>query len=311
MHNDKLTSLKFEPILIDYSFLTLGCFTETSPPYFIYLGFDIVCGSASIMNLTAISVERMYAVRFPAKHRDIAHKRSVIVIGVVLVWGSSIAIASLSTLKIMNIWSGYTYFVVVSAFLLPTIVILTSYILIFMTMKARKEQDWRFKQEMRVAVMIGIVIILFLICWFPFFLLNILLYHACPCNNNHYLYPFIPFAKYMHYANSLMNPIIYAYRYPDYRDAFKKLLFNCACNKSQVEKKMQRTASSRSTVSSILPQFNQDEQAREKERQASVSNKSLSIKDTSKQPCSDQRYLLCPQYKPNLGYDVVCQTTAL
>ena len=311
MHNDKLTTLKCELIVIRYSFLTLGCFTETSPPYFIYLGFDIVCGSASIMNLTAISIERMYAVRFPAKHRNIAHKRSVIVIGVVLAWSLSLAIASLSTLKIMNIWSGYTYFVVISAFLLPTFLIITSYILIFMTMKARKEQDWRFKQEMRVAVMIGIVIILFLICWLPFFLLNILLYHACPCDNNHYLYSFIPVAKYMHYANSLMNPIIYAYRYPDYRGALKKLLSNCACNKSKVGKKRQRTASLRSTVSSILPQINQDEQAREKERQGSVSHKRLSIKDTLVLQCSDQRYLLCPQYTPNRGSGVVCQTTAL
>lgn len=295
--------------MIDFSPVS-GQFSENSAPYFIYLGLDIVCGSASIMNLTVISIERMYAVRFPAKHRNISHKRSVIVAGVILVWGLSVILASLSSLKIMNIWSGYTYLVVVFAFVLPTFLIITSYILIFMTMKTRQEQHWRFKQEMRLAVMIGIVIVLFLICWFPFFLLNILLHHACPCSNNHYLYPFIPIVKYMHYANSLMNPIIYAYRYPDYRHAFKKLLFQCACCKEQVIDR-QRTASLRSTLSTIVLQNHQEEQARERDRQLHCSNSKVLVSDAREKRSADERYLLCPSYKPNGGNSAAWQTTSV
>ena len=269
-----------------------------------------MCGSASIMNLTVISIERMYAVRFPAKHRNIAHKRSVIIVGVIMVWSLSIILASLSTLKIMNIWSGYTYLVVVFAFVLPTILIITSYILIFMTMKTRQEQHWRFKQEMRLAVMIGIVIVLFLICWFPFFLLNILLHHACPCRNDHHLYTLIPIVKYMHYANSLMNPIIYAYRYPDYRHAFKKLLFKCACCRAQVVDR-QRTASIRSTLSTVFLQNHQDEQMRDKERQMHCSNNRLSVIDANDKRISDERHLLCPSYTPNRGNAANWQTTSV
>lgn len=254
----------------------------------------------------------MYAVRFPAKHRNIAHKRGVIVAGVILVWGMSILLASLSTLKTMNIWSGYTYLVVAVAFILPTILIITSYILIFLTMKTRQEQHWRFKQEMRLAVMIGIVIVLFLICWFPFFLLNILLHHACPCSNNHYLYPLIPIVKYMHYANSLMNPIIYAYRYPDYRHAFKKMLFKCACCREQVVDR-QRTASIRSTLSSTILQNHQEEQGREREivRHSNQSNSRLSVTDGHGRRFSDERYLLCPSYKPNRTGSATWQTTSV
>ena len=292
--------------------LILGYFLENSAPYYIYLGLDIVCGSASIMNLTVISLERMYAVRFPAKHRNIAHKRGVIVVGVIMVWGLSLALAALSSLKIMNIWPSFTYLVVVVAFILPTVVIITSYILIFLTMKTRQENHWRFKQEMRLAVMIGIVIVLFLTCWFPFFLLNILLHHACPCSNGHYLYPLIPVVKYMHYANSLMNPIIYAYRYPDYRHAFKKLLFKSSCCREQVVER-QRTASIRSTLSSTVLHAHSEDQSREREvlRHVSRAASRLSVADNRDRRFSDERCLLSPSYIPVRVTNGVWQTTSV
>ena len=46
-------------------------FTEKGPVYRVYLMFDIICGVSSILNMTAVSLERCYALRRPMKHRNI------------------------------------------------------------------------------------------------------------------------------------------------------------------------------------------------------------------------------------------------
>ena len=45
------------------------------PLYEFYLKFDIVCGVSSILNLSAISLERCYALLHPIKHRNIRKRK--------------------------------------------------------------------------------------------------------------------------------------------------------------------------------------------------------------------------------------------
>jgi len=77
-------------------------------------------------------------------------------------------------------------------------------------------------KETRLAGMIAIVIVLFFICWLPFFLINILYTYCSPHVCDHALLEkMIPFVKFLHYSNSMMNPIVYAYRNSNYRRVFK------------------------------------------------------------------------------------------
>ena len=46
------------------------------PLYDFYLIFDVICGVSSILNLTAISLERCYALLHPIKHRNIRKRKS-------------------------------------------------------------------------------------------------------------------------------------------------------------------------------------------------------------------------------------------
>ena len=48
-----------------------------SPIYNFYLIFDVICGVSSILNLTAISLERCYALIAPIKHRNIRKSTSL------------------------------------------------------------------------------------------------------------------------------------------------------------------------------------------------------------------------------------------
>ena len=71
-----LISLAIADLLIGTISLPLWIYTKFVPDhpqslYNFYLPFDIVCGVSSILNLTAISLERCYALLHPIKHRNI------------------------------------------------------------------------------------------------------------------------------------------------------------------------------------------------------------------------------------------------
>ena len=51
-------------------------YTFQGPLYDFYLTIDVICGVSSILNLTAISLERCYALLHPIKHRSIWKRKS-------------------------------------------------------------------------------------------------------------------------------------------------------------------------------------------------------------------------------------------
>ena len=57
-----------------YASITLN---YEGPMYKFYLIFDVICGVSSILNLTAISLERCYALIAPIKHRNIRKSTSL------------------------------------------------------------------------------------------------------------------------------------------------------------------------------------------------------------------------------------------
>ncbi|OQV21003.1 Dopamine receptor 1 [Hypsibius exemplaris] len=78
--------------------------------------------------------------------------------------------------------------------------------------------------EHKAAVTLGIIVSVFLGCWAPFFVINIV--HAnCRCINN------ITFKAltWLGYCNSAFNPIIYSIFNQDFRKAFRKLLHFHVC----------------------------------------------------------------------------------
>lgn len=75
-----LISLAIADLLIGTISLPLWVYTKLVPIhpkslYDFYLTFDIVCGVSSILNLTAISLERCYALLHPIKHRNIRKRK--------------------------------------------------------------------------------------------------------------------------------------------------------------------------------------------------------------------------------------------
>ncbi|GAB1607349.1 dopamine receptor 2-like [Argonauta hians] len=101
-------------------------------------------------------------------------------------------------------------------------------------------------KEQKAAKTLGIVVGVFILCWLPFFITNLLLALCKTC----VVHPEIlfPIFTWFGYINSGMNPIIYALSMRDFRRAFSKIIFIC-CPKYGVIRR--QTANDNNTSTSF------------------------------------------------------------
>lgn len=183
---------------------------------------DILFSTASIMNLCAISCDRYIAITSPLRYAQIMTKTRAI-IGLVCLWSYSVTIAT------VNLHRGgyYPVLVFVVSFLLPLTAMIYSYSRIFHAAirQVRRIQPLRqaffFKREIKAAKTLAVVMGVFIVCWTPFFVINILV-QFCP---NLYVKPIMTLAiKLLHYGNSALNPVIYSSTNRDFRNKILRVL---------------------------------------------------------------------------------------
>ena len=196
---------------------------------------DILCGVASILHLCFISLERYVCISSPFTYHD-KMTTSKAVVAILGIWSFSIFMAVLKLI----LWSMpppiYEIVVSVLCFFIPLLIMLVCYMKIYMAARHQikkmiltvhgSPKRFLLSKELKAAKTVGAVIGAFVICWGPFFVLN-LIYGLCkgcsPLPKESVLA-----AKWLHYVNSVLNPIIYACMNKDFRSAFKKLLaFSC------------------------------------------------------------------------------------
>ena len=186
--------------------------------YKIYTVVDVFVGCASIFTLTVIALERAFSVCLPHIHRQVSNKVYYILLA--LIWLLSIVVSCLRFLFEENHLSlqFFFYFLLVS-FAISLSIICISYVVIWFRMKfrfARRDGNKRStEQDKRLAVMLFTVTVVFVFTWMPFQIINIVIFFCEPCRSmpNEVAY----FAKFLHYGNSCVNPIIYSFLVPNFR----------------------------------------------------------------------------------------------
>lgn len=186
---------------------------------------DILFSTASIMNLCAISCDRYIAITSPLRYSQIITKTRAI-IALICLWLYSTFIATIN----LHGGSYYPALVFVVSFLLPLAVMIYSYSRIFLAAlrQARRIQPMRqafyFKREIKAAKTLAIVMGAFIVCWTPFFVMNILVQFI-----RFDVPPIVTVAiKLLHYGNSALNPVIYSSSNRDFRHKILRVL-PCKC----------------------------------------------------------------------------------
>ena len=180
---------------------------------------DILCGTASIMNLAAVSMDRQCAITIPLSYpRLVTSKRAILTILFVWVYATVV-----STLRLAP-WTDqgyYGYFVATTSFFLPLSIMIIMYSRIYIIARQHVRRiSCNLATEVKAAKTIAVVIGCFFLCWAPFFSLVVIFAYDRR-------FPISPkvvqVVKWLEYLNSCLNPIIYTCLNRTYRCAFKKL----------------------------------------------------------------------------------------
>lgn len=183
---------------------------------------DILFGTASIMNLAAVSADRNVAITAPYAYPHImTSSRALLVLS--CAWIYAVVVSSLRILK--DQWpepNGYNYFVFVASFALPLLFMVAMYSKIYIVARRQARRigrNRRYTTDVKAAKTIAVVIGVFIVCWAPFFVSVIGFVH------DEKFYPMIihKSVKWLEYLNSCLNPIIYTCLNKTYRRAFRRL----------------------------------------------------------------------------------------
>lgn len=206
----------------------------------IWTMVDLLISTASTMNLMAISFDRFQCITKPLRYYQIVTPTKVCIkIACIWIYSIALAIASLFLYKhrIFNIIA------MALCFFVPLLIILAAYTVIFrVALRHKKRIDilrnvhdqrqrlsrrYNFWKEVKAAKTLAVVVGAFIICWTPFAVIN-MGYSLCgdtiDCQAS-YSTGVILFAKWLHYGNSLLNPLIYVLMNKDFRKCFIRLIF--------------------------------------------------------------------------------------
>ena len=187
-------------------------------------GIDILSAISSISNLAAISIDRFFSIMTPLSHRTRMTPKIALCM-VAVAWVYSLVIALCSIIQ------GFKHYAVLSAvlgFFVPLLIIMASYISIYVKVKTKCSFNGTIERDWSLARTLLIVISLFLACWMPFFLLSLTYTYCIKCTFDLTALPYVvSFVKWMHYLNSCCNPFVYGFFNVNFKQAFKALFSKC------------------------------------------------------------------------------------
>ena len=186
----------------------------------LFRGADMLPGFASIFNLTVIAWERMYAIGWPYRYRVL--KMQTYVVAVAAAWIMAFVVTSSANLLDFVLYKSSG--ALTTTFLITPIV-LTCIAYLFLWKKDRsrlmRRREIHDTRDERLTRTVGLITAAFLITWLPFQILHFIVNQCSSCEISLVV---VIVAKLLHYANSIINFVIYPVRNREYRAALFQIL---------------------------------------------------------------------------------------
>ena len=223
--------------------------------YQFYITADIFIGSASILQLTCISLERCHAVVKPIKHRLLSKKKFYCALSAA--WVCAGLVASLQPIQYQRWQKVYTTLLAVVCFVIPLLVIIIAYAKIFLTTRSSLHtihtkhytQKAVLAREIRLSLTVVIITVLFVLAWLPLFVLTLMATFTPKHLPESSLV--LMFVKWMHYGSSAINPFLYAFRNNEIKCTIRVMLCRFFLRKGPNLKELSYSGGLRSASSSI------------------------------------------------------------
>jgi len=178
----------------------------------------------SVMFLALISLERVYAVFWPLRHRVTSARAYVL--SIVIVWVAGLCIGGLSFLAVYHtkVESVYIFATCDVLLFFCLVIMCASYLSIRSRLSVTTPELQVFhtrstrKQNLRLSTTFSLVVVLSLIFWLPGFVVYAINAICLQCFSSTLLW----FVNALHLANSMVNPFVYSFRMEIFKDALKK-----------------------------------------------------------------------------------------
>ncbi|XP_064457762.1 prolactin-releasing peptide receptor-like [Ornithodoros turicata] len=212
----------------------------------------------SVYTLTAIGVDRYYAIMHPLSFRWTRKRGPHIILGIWVVGALLSSVQFVHGRATEFVWAGRTYYdcnenweensgkvytavVFTVTFMTPMVVLTFTYTSIGWKMwrhtspgnaDVHRDQQ-QLSAKMKVVKMLATVVLMFALCWLPIHLMNLILYFdresiEPTTDAGTYLY-FATFfgCHWFSMANSFVNPIIYCFMSDNFREDLRQLTSTC------------------------------------------------------------------------------------
>ena len=217
--------------------------------FFVSISADIFTGITSIYTLVVISLERMFAVGWPVRHRTVNYR--VYVCAISIPWIIAAIFTTLVVLRILNMIGREHFFYCLV--LIPGIPLITICVANFVTWKKQKSpfrNQNHIKREVKLAKTLALITRTSLFTWLPFQILNTLI--ELNITGKFHLFQLTLFIiKFFQFSNSFVNVIIYPFRIPEFKRTLFQILNFCVIPFGRSSTEISSSAGTGSVVSLI------------------------------------------------------------